>query len=90
MTSKTILEYRSRDIVLIPVIWMFPNQNPTDEDEACSMQSTCKLKVFYAMTDHDLGTPKSGFWKGGNLGSLFLSLEVENICLKPEKPYPNP
>ena len=50
MTSKTILEYRSRDIVFIPVIWMFPNQNPMDEDEACSMQSTRKLKVFYAMT----------------------------------------
>ena len=32
MAIKTIINQRSRDIVHIPMIWMFPNKNPSNED----------------------------------------------------------
>ena len=32
--TLTIINYRSRDLKLILVIWMFPSQNAFDEDEA--------------------------------------------------------
>lgn len=33
MAIKTIMKYRFRERVLIPVIWMLLDQNPSDEEE---------------------------------------------------------
>ena len=37
MTIKIIINYISRDIVLIHVIWMFVDQNPFNKNEAYSL-----------------------------------------------------
>ena len=33
MTIKTIINYKSRDIVFIPMMWVFTNSNPSNKEE---------------------------------------------------------
>ena len=50
MTIKTIINYASRDVALIPMICMFLGQNPFDKDETCNLQRYHTPKIFRSMT----------------------------------------
>ena len=50
MAIKDIINYKFREIALIPMIWPFLYQNPSDEDEAYSLQRSCTPKVCLSMT----------------------------------------
>ena len=50
MTIKTIINYRSRDIILIHVIWMFLNSNPSNENEAQRVRRSHTPKIFHPMS----------------------------------------
>ena len=50
MTIITIINYKSRVIVLIYMIWMFPNENPFDKDEASKVWRSRSPKILGLMT----------------------------------------
>ena len=50
MASKTIIEKRSRDLKLIPIIWMFPDQNPSIEEYTWKNWRVSLLKLLPTCT----------------------------------------
>ena len=50
MASKTIIEKRSRDLKLIPMIWMFSNQNPSVEEYVWKNWRVSILKLLPTCT----------------------------------------
>ena len=63
MEIKTIVNYIFRDMVLILVIWILPYQNPSDEDETCSLEGFVHLKSSARYFSYNLGTLKCKLWK---------------------------
>ena len=52
MASKTIIKERSRDLKLIPMIWMFPDQNPSIEEHAWKNWRVSFLMMMPTCTSH--------------------------------------